>query len=560
MSMRRFTAGMVAATVLGAAGAMVSSAASAEADAGSLVSSTTIYLRTTSAKNLVVDSAVGRVFISTGTAGNSIIVTDMNGAAVSTLSGVNGADQMVLSDDGSVLYVELDGQDEVAAYNTATLEQTELYSLGVQPSFVAFAGNEIWFTTTSSLYVNELNLSTAAVTTTAARNFYYGEGLVSSPSAPGVLVAGTHATSPSTMEIYNVSSGAPVLVTSTLPASPPICPDLGGMSISSDGKDLLTTCGWAQSQATAFSLADFTVDDSYTTSGLYTGTPIESASGEIAITSEDFNTSTEDLDLFNQGVSAAVTTLNPSDGMFSPAWSADGGLYGLGTLGWNVSYENVLEIYRSATAVAVNAPTVTHPGDSFTITGQITSASAFGTLPAVTVTEQDNPAAPDAAPAVVGQLTADSNGDFSFTATAGEAGYPEYVFTFAGDGDHSAATGTANLTDVPVVLPITRGSGTVNALPGSVPAPGHAAARTAGFTGLGTSAPYDRTAVGALESGTLDPSAQLISQGSELNPTEAVAHAASADPVQPDYAAGIGLALLLSAAVGIVVRRRAARI
>ena len=62
-------------------------------------------------RDMVVDDAHGHVFISQGT--DQLVVTDLNGNLVTTIPQLYGADGLVLSDDGSALYVALSTGDAI---------------------------------------------------------------------------------------------------------------------------------------------------------------------------------------------------------------------------------------------------------------------------------------------------------------------------------------------------------------------------------------------------------------------------------------------------------------
>src|ERR1700743_3182156 len=102
------------------------------------------------AYQVIADTAHGHLFISEGTspsfepfpAGSTILVTDLSGNPVATLPGPLGGDGMTLSPDGTTLYVAEDGG--VAAFSTATLQQTSFYRIGFPAHSVAVPRGLLW--------------------------------------------------------------------------------------------------------------------------------------------------------------------------------------------------------------------------------------------------------------------------------------------------------------------------------------------------------------------------------------------------------------------------------
>ena len=66
--------------------------------------------------DIVVDPAHGHVFISQGT--DIVVVTDLFGQKVGEIPGLSGAQRMTLSDDGSKLFIALNGANAIAEVDT----------------------------------------------------------------------------------------------------------------------------------------------------------------------------------------------------------------------------------------------------------------------------------------------------------------------------------------------------------------------------------------------------------------------------------------------------------
>lgn len=98
--------------------------------------------------DLLVDEAHDHLFLSEGTAGDRITVTDLTGTTVATIADLPGADQMVLDPDGSRLFVALPAADAIAAVDTTTLSVRRYPTgAGTCPGDIAVASGQVWFTT-----------------------------------------------------------------------------------------------------------------------------------------------------------------------------------------------------------------------------------------------------------------------------------------------------------------------------------------------------------------------------------------------------------------------------
>jgi hypothetical protein len=96
---------------------------------------------------LVVDEAHGHVFVSGGEPDAPLVVADLDGDVVQELPDVSGGQGMLLSGDGSTLYVAQSQGQAIAAVDTATLE-ANIYATGsgVCPKRLAEVGRDVYFT------------------------------------------------------------------------------------------------------------------------------------------------------------------------------------------------------------------------------------------------------------------------------------------------------------------------------------------------------------------------------------------------------------------------------
>jgi hypothetical protein len=164
---------------------------------------------------MVVDSAKGYVFISQGSsASDAILVTDLAGQQVATISGQTGVMGLAPSADGSTLYAALPGAHAVSAISTSTLKQTASYPLPSvdTPRDVAVQSGKVWVSYagsgSGSGAVGDINLSATppAFQTQAAMGGWAAAPLLAAdPSDTGVLVAADQASSPAPAVSYKVS-------------------------------------------------------------------------------------------------------------------------------------------------------------------------------------------------------------------------------------------------------------------------------------------------------------------------------------------------------------------
>jgi streptogramin lyase len=96
---------------------------------------------------MMVDAAHGHILISQGSSSqNGILVTDLSGQVITTITGQSGVAGMVLSTGGFTLHAALSAGDAVTAISTATLAQTASYPLpaGDSPFNVAVQSGKVW--------------------------------------------------------------------------------------------------------------------------------------------------------------------------------------------------------------------------------------------------------------------------------------------------------------------------------------------------------------------------------------------------------------------------------
>ena len=220
--------------------------------------------------DIVADEAHGRVYVSGGDGQSGLTVLDSAGVVERTVPGLPGASDMVLSDDGSVLYVALANGDGIEQIDTSTLGTSSptmtKFSTGATtcPTSVAVSAGLVWFGygCTSSQQIGTLDPATSTVNLAVIPNLFAEVALASSPQAPGVLLVSTLSQSPDFLSRYAVTGGATPAATQT--ASIQVGGNFGDMAITPDGSDVIVADG-AVYHHQVYSTADLSADGTYAT-------------------------------------------------------------------------------------------------------------------------------------------------------------------------------------------------------------------------------------------------------------------------------------------------------
>jgi YVTN family beta-propeller protein len=324
---RNFTKRLIpaAVVVLGTLGALPTGVAQAAA-------STTLPI--TSFYQIVADSAHGHLFISRGSSSlNEIIVANLAGKEVTTITGQNGVMGIALSPDGSTLYAALGSDHSVTAIDTTTLKQTASYPLGDAntPLDVAVQSGKVWVSydtgTVGAAAIGDIDLTatTPAFETQAAMGGWYAAPeLAADAEGTGVLVAAEPGMDPSSVASYNVTvDPATVRAQSTSFTN---CENLQDLAVAPGGSEFVLACG-APYAHYRYSTADLSQQGSYASTNYPDAVAIDSK-GDVAagITT---NSSAPDIYIYPQDGDATLNTYNfgasgadlVARGL---AWSADG--------------------------------------------------------------------------------------------------------------------------------------------------------------------------------------------------------------------------------------------
>jgi hypothetical protein len=108
-------------------------------------SESTVELPIGGISDLLLDEAHGHIYVSSGYHNDSVLVLDLNGNVVKTISGVDTASLMDLSPSGDILWVAAPGSDEVIGYSTDTFDEVDrvAFAAGDCPISVADLGGTL---------------------------------------------------------------------------------------------------------------------------------------------------------------------------------------------------------------------------------------------------------------------------------------------------------------------------------------------------------------------------------------------------------------------------------
>jgi hypothetical protein len=418
------------------------------------------------AYQVIADTAHGHLFISEGTSpsyepyptGSTILVTDLSGNPVATLPGPLGVDGMTLSPDGTTLYVAEDGG--VAAFSTATLQQTSFYSIGFPTYSVAVQSGQLWVSYDEEgpfFAIGSIDPSTDSFDATPFPVGWAGvPPLISADPADqsGTLVTSSEGVDPPTVASFNVSNPAAVTqIAST--QSIRSCQLPNGLAVLADG-------------------AAFVCDgDSYSTTDLspqvYYGTDdVASAAddGTVAVAAlpyGDFPDTIPDVFVFPPGATsfssyrAAYTLESPTVVVAALALSADSeNLYAViqntDTSGDPLSFTVEALDARAVTTLTLSGPASGTAHGRVTLTGQLTTllTGTQAALPGAKVTITRTISGAGKKP--IKTLTATTAADGTFTVTDALPVHGTYTYTasYAGDAANAPATpATVTITGRP---------------------------------------------------------------------------------------------------------------
>ncbi|MFD4878452.1 YncE family protein [Streptomyces sp. NPDC058420] len=386
--------------------------------------------------HMLVDTAHQHLFFSQGAGSTGIVVTDLAGNPVTTLTGEQGATGLALSPDGGTLYAALADGDAVAAIDTATLTESARYATGTGsgPVSVAVAGGKLWYGYTADGRGGIGSVDPAAAVPVATPQ----PGMASWSAAPllatggGVLAAEEPQQSLSHVATFDVSSG-----TATVKANSDVYGGTAtGFQVTGDGTEVLLAAP-QQPALRAFRTSDLL---SAKPAGYNTGGS-NSAPGALALDTDGTIAVGGSLGADGQSYLYAGSTATEHHYVFPSRTLAPDGLEwaGDGTTLYAVAQDPsgayLLHVLSDAKLtdirVWLTAPQRAYPTHEFTITGSLTTDGFLPTGARLHVT-RDGTELPDA--------TVGADGTFSVSDTRPDAGAYTYAVSYAGDATHRPAT------------------------------------------------------------------------------------------------------------------------
>ncbi|MBG0563742.1 hypothetical protein [Actinoplanes aureus] len=203
-----------------------------------------------------------RVFISGGRDASQIVVTDAAGTVTGSLDGLPGPTDLQLSNDRRVLFAALPAANAIAAFDTASLQETARYSTGAGacPSTLAITGRYLWFGYGCGQWdsnIGRVDLRRPAVATgLAGQTFFVPPLLAAARLNPGVLLVGEPDPSPSRLLAYDVGTGGTLTLVGP-PAGVPNHEFLADIALDPAGATAYTAAGFPY-LVQAFAMTDLT--------------------------------------------------------------------------------------------------------------------------------------------------------------------------------------------------------------------------------------------------------------------------------------------------------------
>ena len=404
-------------------------------------SATTSVVTTTSDGGIVADGPLKRVFVGDTLAG-TVYAADQNGAKLGSLSGIPGVTGLAVSSDGSTLYAAASTSHEIVAVNAATLAVEARYPIDTTkgPGSVAFTGGKLWFS-----YGDQWDATLGSLDSTGTLSLglvpvddlWNPETLSANPSVPNVLVANTQGSSPSTTEVFDVSSGTPQRVSEVTPYSGPV-EIANDIDLIPGSSDLLIDGTYRMSYA----------QNTFTETGAY---PTSGESGDVSPDGKVAQVSGGTVRIFQPNATQPVHSYTTGAATVDVVWAPDDSrVYALegayNTSGYSTPTSYTLKVLTGPTlnvpTLSVKAPAKATRAKKLTVTGRISATVplAAGVKLTVTRTDLDYPKG-----RALASVTTGSGGTFSFGDTPTVGGTVTYTLTYPGDTTHTAVSTAAKV-------------------------------------------------------------------------------------------------------------------
>jgi Big-like domain-containing protein len=419
---------------------------------------------------MVVDAAHGHIFISQGSSSqDGILVTDLSGQVVTTITGQSSVTGLALSPDGSTLYAAI--STAVTAISTDTLTQTASYPMpaGDSPFNVAVQSGKIWVSyNTGAAFAAAIGsfdpsaASPSLQTPAAMSGWSSAPQIAADPQDTGVLVA--TGSFPNGLASYDTAAD-PVTTLAGSPTAPTGCANEQDLAVSPGGSEFAVACHDSGVADHVYSTASLSPLRSL---GSPTAPPFNvaisyDAAGAVAAGTTTFPPS-PDLDIYPPGSATTVNTyslysLGGAGGILAPrglAWVPDGsqvfGMLSRGSSFALATIANPTVLAPDPTTTALNcSPSPVPIGQATSCTAIVTDTAPGGTPPTGQVTFTSDTSGGSfssssctlTADSTIGQATC----VVSYTPGQTGSGTTQTVTaTDGGDSGHAASSGQAVLT------------------------------------------------------------------------------------------------------------------
>ncbi|MFE9658173.1 hypothetical protein [Micromonospora sp. NPDC006431] len=270
------------------------------------VKSVGVQLPVNDLRAIELDEARGRLYIAQGVgAGLPLVVTDLDGRLLNRVTAVADISDLVLSDDGRILYAA-QGFNRIIALDAATLTMTASYPAPtgagvytVEPTGGKIVGGFINAGIGSGGLLVWSAPGTPPVVYTGGPNYH--PIIDASPGAPGLLVAGDTDYSPVTTYLIDVSGASPTIVARRDNTGS----NLIDYAVSPDGTEVVETVGHPYEHH-SYRLPDL-ADAAVYPSGVYPQDAAWSGDGSTVAIGRS-PTATGDADVYLYGKGSTVPT------------------------------------------------------------------------------------------------------------------------------------------------------------------------------------------------------------------------------------------------------------
>lgn len=402
------------------------------------VAADTVALPLATVADVVVDAQHGHVFIS---GDSEVVVTDLTGQIVSTIPDEQGASDLLLSADGSTLYVALSGAGAVSQIDTTTLVETSRTDIdpATTPTHLALAGGTLWVGYGCGSQCGGL----AWVDTTQAvsdhpvvTGRYHGAPALASASASATRLGVVDVGNPQGVtDLYDVSTLTPTLIASRSDV-PTTVTAVAGMT--ADGSTLMVG---GYNGVTSVRTTDLSTVSTYGSQGAVTSLSMSPDARHLAFGMTPLLQGEPNVLVYN----VASTTADHTEKLGSPpathvAFGGDSSHLYIASE-YSLTITDGMNIDPAGMSIGLNASSIA-VGGTLTATGRLTTVD--GTSPSaqpVTLTRSG----PDGL-VTVGTTTTAADGSYTFADTPPMAGGYTYRATWSGDAAHAAATAAASVT------------------------------------------------------------------------------------------------------------------